>query len=215
MLALGAPASAQVRASLVATVTSVQPGRPMTVALRLEQDAGWHTYWVNPGTGLATTIDWQLPAGWKAGEIQWPAPEVLTDDKGSVTGNGYEGEVLLPVAITVPPTAAVGSHGRAQGKGRMADVPRGMPAGRGRGFAYASGRLGRAGGRSALGREDPRGRGESSAADSRLVRLRLPEWRSDHPSLDARQPGRPEPSAARIPISSPTTISSATTFPRP
>ena len=43
---------APVQASLVAADASVQPGHPLTVALRLVHDAHWHTYWLNPGTGL-------------------------------------------------------------------------------------------------------------------------------------------------------------------
>jgi thiol:disulfide interchange protein DsbD len=95
-------AQAHVQASLVAADASVQPGRPFTVALRLEHEPHWHTYWLNPGTGLVTTLAWQLPEGFSAGEIQWPAPIVLKDSKGAVVGNGYEGETLLLVQITPP-----------------------------------------------------------------------------------------------------------------
>jgi thiol:disulfide interchange protein DsbD len=91
-----------VKATLVAADTSVQPGKPLTVALRLVHDQRWHTYWVNPGIGLATSLDWKLPPGWKAGEIQWPAPMVLKDSKGNIVGNGYEGELFLPVTLTPP-----------------------------------------------------------------------------------------------------------------
>jgi thiol:disulfide interchange protein/DsbC/DsbD-like thiol-disulfide interchange protein len=95
-------ARAQVQASLVAADTAIQPGRPFTVALRLVHDPHWHTYWINPGTGLPTTITWQLPAGFVAGDIQWPAPAVIKDHTGTVTGNGYDGDLLLPVRITPP-----------------------------------------------------------------------------------------------------------------
>ena len=86
-LATAFPASAQtqVRASLVAADASIQPGRPITVALRLQHKEHWHTYWINPGTGLATSLAWKLPEGWKAGDILWPAPKVLRDKKGNVT----------------------------------------------------------------------------------------------------------------------------------
>ena len=70
------------------------------MALRLVHEPHWHTYWLNPGTGLPTSLAWTLPAGWKAGEIQWPAPMVLKDDQGNVTGSGYDGDLLLPVTIT-------------------------------------------------------------------------------------------------------------------
>src|SRR5207302_1158863 len=62
----------------------------------------WHTYWVNPGTGLATTLTWALPPGWKASEILWPAPKILKDHTDTIIGNGYEGELFLPVTLTPP-----------------------------------------------------------------------------------------------------------------
>ena len=102
-------ARAQVQASLVSADASVQPGKPFSVALRLVHQAHWHTYWVNPGTGLATSLSWALPPGWKAGDIQWPAPEVLKDAEGNIVGNGYEGDLLLPVEITPPEDLAPGS----------------------------------------------------------------------------------------------------------
>ncbi len=102
-------ASAQVKASLVAGVTSVQPGQPFTVALRLEHTPHWHTYWINPGTGLVTSLAWTLPEGVTAGDIQWPAPKALKDRSGTIVGNGYEGDLLLPVTITPPATLAPGS----------------------------------------------------------------------------------------------------------
>lgn len=103
-LALGARAASpsHVQASLVAADTSVQPGHAFTVALRLVHETHWHTYWLNPGTGLATALTWHLPERWTAGEIQWPAPVVLKDHTGAVVGNGYEGETLLLVTLTPP-----------------------------------------------------------------------------------------------------------------
>lgn len=102
-------AQTHVKVSLVAADTSVQPGQSVTVALRMVHDAHWHTYWINPGTGLPTSLDWKLPAGWKASAIQWPAPLVLKDKTGTVTGNGYEGDLLLPVTLTAPADAAPGT----------------------------------------------------------------------------------------------------------
>ena len=99
----------RVQASLVAADASVQPGQPITVALRLVHDAHWHTYWLNPGTGLPTALKWNLPPGWTAGAIQWPAPLVLKDKAGNTVGNGYEGELFLPVTLTPPANLAPGT----------------------------------------------------------------------------------------------------------
>jgi thiol:disulfide interchange protein/DsbC/DsbD-like thiol-disulfide interchange protein len=109
MLALaGAPAvraeparTPHVEAELVAERTALIPGKPLTVALRLAMQRGWHTYWQNPGdSGLATTLDWKLPPGVSAGPIQWPTPRTLP--VGPLVNYGYEGEVLLLVDLAVP-----------------------------------------------------------------------------------------------------------------
>jgi len=97
-----------VTASLVSSEAAVQPGKPFVAALRLVHETGWHTYWVNPGTGLATALKWKLPPGWKAGEIHWPVPLVIADREGNVTGNGYTGDLLLPVTLTPPADAPIG-----------------------------------------------------------------------------------------------------------
>jgi len=97
-------ATSPVKGSLVAADTAVQAGRPVTVALRLQHDPHWHTYWLNPGTGLPTTLAWQLPPGWTAGSILWPAPLLLRDKSGNIVGHGYEGDILLPVVLTPPAT---------------------------------------------------------------------------------------------------------------
>ena len=99
---LRAATPSHVQASLVAADATVQPGHPVSVALRLLHDPHWHTYWVNPGTGYMTKLEWKLPAGWTAGEIQWPAPSILRDHTGAVVGNGYNDELFLPVTLTPP-----------------------------------------------------------------------------------------------------------------
>lgn len=117
-LVAAAPASAgpsgrskNVQATLVSEVESIRPGTPFTVGLRLQMDEGWHTYWKNPGdSGLPTRFTWRLPEGFAAGEIQWPHPERIPF--GPLVSYGYEGEVLLPVAITPPASLAPGSDVR-------------------------------------------------------------------------------------------------------
>ena len=100
---------AQVEANLVTSQTSVTAGQPFTVALHLVHQKHWHTYWLNPGTGLATSLNWTLPEGWKASEILWPTPHMIKDDHGAVTGTGYDDDLLLPVTITPAANAALGS----------------------------------------------------------------------------------------------------------
>jgi len=90
--------TAHVEAELVAAKTAIVPGEPLTVALRLAMEKGWHTYWRNPGdSGLPTTLEWSLPAGVTAGPIEWPAPRALP--AGPLVNFGYEGEVLHLVVL--------------------------------------------------------------------------------------------------------------------
>ena len=94
-----------VEAELVAERTAAEPGKTLTVALRLKIVPHWHTYWRNPGdSGQPTSLEWKLPAGWSAGAIQWPAPRRLP--AGPLMNFGYEDEVLHLVDIAVPPNAA-------------------------------------------------------------------------------------------------------------
>jgi len=93
----------QVRAELLAHAPEgIAPGKPLWLALQIEHQPHWHTYWKNPGdSGLPTTLRWELPAGVTAGEIAWPAPKRLP--VGPLMNYGYDGRLLLPVPLTVSP----------------------------------------------------------------------------------------------------------------
>ncbi len=95
-------ATEQVRAELVAHAPQgVQPGQPLWLGLAIQHQPHWHTYWKNPGdSGLPTTLQWTLPDGFKAGEIEWPTPKRLPI--GPLMNHGYEGRLLLPVKVEVP-----------------------------------------------------------------------------------------------------------------
>ena len=92
----------QVRAELLAHAPEgVGAGKPLWLGLRIDHQPRWHTYWKNPGdSGLPTTLKWTLPAGVAAGDIQWPTPGRLPI--GPLMNYGYDGTLLLPVAVTVP-----------------------------------------------------------------------------------------------------------------
>jgi DsbC/DsbD-like thiol-disulfide interchange protein len=99
--AQNAPQARHTKVALLAENDAVQPGRTLTLGIRLQMEPGWHTYWRNPGdSGLPTRVRWTLPAGFEAGEIRWPYP--IRFPSGPLVSYGYAHEVLLPVEIRVP-----------------------------------------------------------------------------------------------------------------
>ena len=73
---------------------TARPGDTVLAGIVLEMEPRWHTYWRNPGaSGIATTVQWQLPSEVTAGPLQWPAPEKLPD--GDLTTYIYRGQVVL------------------------------------------------------------------------------------------------------------------------
>lgn len=94
---------------LVANVASVQPGRDFTVGVLMKMEKGWHTYWKNAGeAGLPTTIEWKLPEGLVAGDIEWPLPTKHVE-AGDVLTYGYTDETMLLIPINVAGTLSAAS----------------------------------------------------------------------------------------------------------
>ena len=98
--------SGPVVAQVAVEQTSILPGKPFVAGVSLRMDPGWHVYWKNPGdSGLPTNVVWEMPAGFTAGPLQWPAPERF-ETQGLVT-YGYSGQVLLLAVITPPASLPV------------------------------------------------------------------------------------------------------------
>ena len=91
----------QVQAELLAYVPDgVEPGKTVMVGLQITHKPEWHTYWKNSGdSGQPTELQWTMPAGVTAGDIQWPTPKKIRI--GTLANYGYEGTVLLPVPLEV------------------------------------------------------------------------------------------------------------------
>ena len=104
-------------ADLIPEVQSMRPGEPFTVGLRITLDPGWHSYWKNPGdAGQPASIDWEIPAGFRAGEIQWPYPRIV--EESTVVSYGYEDEVMLLTEISPPRFLTTGQTVRFAAKAR-------------------------------------------------------------------------------------------------
>ncbi len=90
-----------VRAQLVSNVASIQPGSSFRLGVRFTIKAGWHINWTNPGdAGMAPSIAWKLPDGFKAGIVDWPLPARFVT--GPLVIFGYAGDVLLVSEVRVP-----------------------------------------------------------------------------------------------------------------
>jgi len=93
--------STHLKAELVSEYSQLQPGQTVTLALHTEHEPHWHTYWLNPGdSGLATSIQWQLPNGVTAGPIQWPTPKAIRIPP--LVNYGYENQAVLLTQLTLP-----------------------------------------------------------------------------------------------------------------
>ncbi len=93
---------------LLSREASAAPGSEVLLGLHFVLESGWHIYWINPGdSGQPPAVNWQLPAGFTAGEIQWPRPERMQSSP-TLADYGYHGDVLLPVKLNVPQSATAG-----------------------------------------------------------------------------------------------------------
>ena len=97
------------QAELISEFDHVVPGSPFTLALKMEMDPGWHSYWQNPGdSGEPTEIEWELPANFSSSPIQWPYPQRI--DLPPLRTYGYSDEVLLLTEITPSSDLEVGTE---------------------------------------------------------------------------------------------------------
>lgn len=94
------------------SVTAVA-GETLWLGLRLDAAEHWHTYWKMGGdSGEPTQMsEWQAPEGTAIGEIQWPAPHWLPFYETDLVNFGYENEIVLPVAVTLPETLEADENG--------------------------------------------------------------------------------------------------------
>jgi DsbC/DsbD-like thiol-disulfide interchange protein len=93
--------SLHAKTELIAEKEFIEPGENLWLGLHFKLESGWHIYWINPGdSGEPPRVQWRLPAGFRAGSIQWPAPQRIEDH--SLVDYGYEGETLLLVPVQAP-----------------------------------------------------------------------------------------------------------------
>ena len=100
---------------LIAEKSTLVVGEKNVIGLSIKHAPHWHTYWKNPGdSGYPTKLTWDLPSGYGVSEFDWPTPKRLAT--GPIVNFGYEGEVLLPLTVSVPLSAKVGDTITLNGK---------------------------------------------------------------------------------------------------
>jgi DsbC/DsbD-like thiol-disulfide interchange protein/cytochrome c biogenesis protein CcdA len=79
LIAMPALAQTHIQPRLVAESSTPAAGAPLTIAIDMKTEKGWHGYWSNPGeAGFAPRLTWTLPKGVTlAGEPQYPVPQTL------------------------------------------------------------------------------------------------------------------------------------------
>lgn len=95
-------------AGIVLEKATIRPGEALRGAIHLKMEKDWHTYWLFAGdVGLATTVEWTLPDGWKAEPLQFPPPKLI--NTSGLISYAYEDEVYLPFVLKPDPDGAISS----------------------------------------------------------------------------------------------------------
>ena len=87
--------------TFISEKSTIVPGEPFTVALKLDIKDKWHAYYVNPGLiGNHMAFKWDLPEGFTASSIQWQTPHI--SKMIGLNTYGYSNTCYFPVVITPP-----------------------------------------------------------------------------------------------------------------
>jgi thiol:disulfide interchange protein DsbD len=97
-------AAAKTQLHLLLSAASARPGDTVWAGLEMDIPAPWHLYWRNGGdAGEPPKINWNLPPGVSAGEINWPIPAKLSEVIGDtpLVTYIYINKVVLLVPMTL------------------------------------------------------------------------------------------------------------------
>jgi len=97
---------------LLVAEQTVKPGETVWAGLEMKMARGWHTYWRYGGdAGIPTSIEWNLPKGVTAEEIQWPIPRKQVDkisEETTLVTYIYSNVVVLPVRLRIGESVGTG-----------------------------------------------------------------------------------------------------------
>lgn len=79
----------------------ISPGDEIQLAVEFLIKNRWHIYWENPGdAGMATTLEFTLPEGFKSGRVLYSYPSKFKTE--GLTSFGYKDNAILLTKILVP-----------------------------------------------------------------------------------------------------------------
>src|SRR5437868_15509036 len=85
--------------SAVRLVAGSRSGAVLLGGIAFQLQAGWHTYWRNPGdSGVPPRFDFSKSDNVEAVTVLWPAPMKFDDGAGGIA-LGYVRQVVLPLRI--------------------------------------------------------------------------------------------------------------------
>ncbi|MCA9803825.1 MAG: thioredoxin family protein [Cyanobacteria bacterium HKST-UBA02] len=94
-------APVHVKVRMIADRDALVPGGKIRLGIVYELEPHWHIYYKEPGdAGMPTSIEWNFPPGFQAGELIWEKPTKFSD-AGIVT-YGYQDRMVLAADVAVP-----------------------------------------------------------------------------------------------------------------
>lgn len=95
-------------AELLIDSTTIKPGQTFTAAVKLTHPPHFHSYYKNDGIGISIIpeVTWELPEGFTASTLIFPAPKSFNFLK--MTAYGYEGTNYFLTEITAPTNLEIG-----------------------------------------------------------------------------------------------------------
>ncbi len=87
---------------LISEQSTIVPGEPFWIGIRMDIKDGWYVYYRNPGdSGMPMTVKWTHEKDFNISDIHWPYPEWL-EASGGLTSYGYKDSILYMMEAVAP-----------------------------------------------------------------------------------------------------------------
>lgn len=101
--------NSNVQVELISNRSVLKVGEDFWLGVKFDLKEKWHIYWRNVGdTGLATSVEWELPEGIKLGELMWPVAERF--ETAGLVSYGYHDQTMLLVKAHLDPGKTWGNE---------------------------------------------------------------------------------------------------------